>query len=72
MDYDSGPYIVTIPAGQTTATFDIPVNDDNILEINEHLMLTFNVTSLPSGVILGDPGKAIVTIVDNDRKCFSC
>ena len=35
MDYTSGPYTVTFPAGQTTATFNIPITDDMILEINE-------------------------------------
>ena len=68
MDYTSGPYTVTFPAGQTTATFDVPINDDDILEGNENFILTINPSSLPSDVSVGDPDQATVTIVDNDRK----
>ena len=68
MDYTSGPYTVTFPAGQTTATFDVPINDDDILEGNENFILTIDQTSLPSNVTRGDPGEATVTIVDDDRK----
>ena len=68
MDYDSGPFPVTIPAGQTTATFDVPINDDNILEGNENFTLTINEPSLPTGVTRGDRGQAAVTIMDNDCK----
>ena len=72
MDYDSGPYTVTIPAGQTTATFDVPITDDMILEGNENFMLTINGTSLPNSVTLGIPDEATVAIVDNDRKYIAC
>ena len=68
MDYTSGLYTVTFPAGQTTTTLNIPINDDDILEIDENFMLTINQTSLPTDVTHGNPGQATVTIVDNDRK----
>ena len=68
MDYTSGPYTVTFPAGQTTATFDVPINDDNILEGNENFILTIDGTSLPTGITRGSPGEATVTIVDDDCK----
>ena len=68
MDYDSGPYTVTFPAGQTTATFNISINDDTILEGNENFMLTINETSLPTGVTRGTPSEATVTIVEDDGK----
>ena len=68
MDYTSGPYTVTFPAGQTTTTFDVPINDDNILEGNENFMLTISPSSLPINVVVGDPSQATVTILDNDRK----
>ena len=44
-----------------------------ILEGNENFMLTIDSNSLPAGgtIIVGDPGQATVTIVDNDRKLFS-
>ena len=65
MDYTSGPYTVTIPAGRITATFNVPINDDNILEGNENFMLTIN-SSLPNGVTRGTPSQATVIIMDND------
>ena len=68
MDYDSGPYTVILPAGVTIVSFDVPINDDMILEDDESLILTINPSSLPTGVIVGTPGQATVTIVDNDRK----
>ena len=68
MDYDSGPYTVIFPTGQTTATFDVPINDDDILEIDENFMLTIDETSLPTGVTSGTPSTTTVTIMDDDRK----
>ena len=67
MDYTSGPYTVTFSAGQTTATFNVPITDDNISEGDENFMLTINQT-LPDGVTRGDPFEATVSIFDNDRK----
>ena len=68
MDYTSGPYTVTFPAGSTTATFDVPINDDNILDGDEDFILTIDQTSLPTGVTRGSLGEATVTIVDDDGK----
>ena len=68
MDYTSGPYTVTIPAGSTTTTFNIPINDDDILEIDEDFMLTIDTSSIPGSVRLGTPSESTVTILDDDRK----
>ena len=68
MDYTSGPYTVTFPAGQTTATFDVPINDDDILEGDEEFILTIISSSLPIGITHGTPYEATVTIVDNESK----
>ena len=68
MDYTSGPYTVIIPAGQTNATFDVPIIDDSILEGNEDFIITINSSSLPSDVNVGTPGEATVNIVDDDCK----
>ena len=68
MDYTSGPYTVTIPAGQTTATFNIPINNDMILESDEDFKLNIDESSLPGSVRLGTPDEATVIIMDNDRK----
>ena len=67
MDYTSGPYTVTIPAGVTMVAFNVPINDDMILEGDENFMLTIDET-LPDGVTRGTPPEATVTIVDDDRK----
>jgi len=67
VDYNSGPYPVTFPAGVTRVTFDIPITDDSILEGSENFLLTIDQSSLPS-VICDDPDEAIVTIVEDDSK----
>ena len=67
MDYTSGPYSVTFPAGVTSVPFNISINDDNISEENENFTLTID-SSLPTGVMVGNPGQATVTIMDNDCK----
>ena len=68
IDYGSGPYIVTIPSGTTTAQFDVAISDDTILEGNENFNLTIMASSEPKRVSIGNPAQATVTIVDNDGK----
>ena len=69
MDYTSGLYTVTFPAGVTSAPFSIPINNDYALEDEENFMLTINPSSLPTGVTRSnDSGQATVTIVDNACK----
>ena len=68
MDYDSGPYTVTIPVGMTSVTFDVSINDDDIFEGDENFMLTIDLSSLPNGVNPSIPGEATVTIVNDDCK----
>ena len=68
MDYGSGPYTVTFPAGTTSVPFDVPINNDDILEGNEDFTLTIDPASVPTGGSVGSPDQATVTIVDNDRK----
>ena len=67
MDYTSGLYSVTFPAGVMSVLFNISINDDNIFEDNENFTLTINL-SLPRSVMVGHPGQASVIIVDNDCK----
>ena len=52
----------------TTASFNIPIIDDNILENNEDMQIEINVSSLPSRVGVSNPGQATVTIVDRDSE----
>ena len=67
-DYASGPYNVTIPAGQTSGSFDVPIINDNVLESHENLMLAIAPESLPKLVSHGNPDMATVTIVNDDSK----
>ena len=69
VDYISGPFRVTIPAGQTTATFDVPITNDNTYEENESFKLSIVQSSTPDGVRVGNPRRATVVIEDDDCKC---
>ncbi len=61
-DYTGGQVILQIPPGETTGILEIPIIDDKIMESSE----TFQVVlSDVEGTVL-DPGKATVTIEDND------
>lgn len=56
--------IVSVPAGQSSASVQIPIVDDTLDEPNE----TFTATlSQPAGATLATPTTATVTIVDNDE-----
>ena len=68
VDYGSGEYNITIPAGSNNASFDIPIIDDGIFEQNEDFYLTIDQLSSLSGVIIGNPHRVVVNIFDNDRK----
>ena len=67
MDYNSGPYSVTFPAGMTSVRFNIPIDDDDINEDMEFFTITIN-SLLPTGVMSGNPDQARVMIKDNDCK----
>ena len=67
MDYVSGPYSIMISAGDTTASFYIAINDDDILEDDEKFDLSINRLS-PSSQVNADPDNATVTIVDNEGR----
>ena len=49
-------------------TFDVPINDDNILEGNEIFKFTIDISSLHSDVTASNPLQATVTVTDNDCK----
>jgi len=69
VDYDSGPYTVTVPAGQTSVLFNVFIIDDSILEKNEMFSLNIDTVSLPKRVIVDIPHETtVITIVDNDGK----
>ena len=66
IDYEGGPYTVTISAGETSSSLNISINDDNILEENETFVL--NISLHDNCVVLGSPSETTVTIVANDGK----
>ena len=66
VDYDSGPYTVTFTAGQTSVSFDVPINNDNIFEASETFSLTIDPSSLPSRVTLSSSATLTATILDDD------
>ena len=66
VDYDSGPYTVTIPAGMASAPFNVAINDDNTFESREVFYLT--IFSLPSRVTLSSSATLSATILDDDCK----
>lgn len=66
VDYVSGLYPVTFPAGQTTAVLSIPVINDSTLEGNENFVVS--IVSLLSRVVTTDPYESTVIIVDDDGK----
>ena len=62
---------MTIPAGQISVPFDVPINDDNVFEENEEFLLTIDQSSSLNGVIIGSPNVAAVKISDNDGESVS-
>ena len=68
VDYDSGPFDITFPAGETLAVFNVSIIDDNIMEGNENFTLSVDPSSLPNSVTIGDPGHTTVIIIDDDSK----
>ena len=65
VDYNSGPYNVIIPAGVTSVSFNITINNDNVLEHNETFNLTIINGSLPEKFILGEIYTTEVTILSD-------
>jgi len=70
VDYGSGPYTVTIPAGETSIQFDVVITDDNIVEGSEEFSLAIQSKSFPATVTRTNPGQMMITILDNDSKLF--
>ena len=62
VDYISGPYNVTFPIGSTSASVDIIINADNIVENNEEFLV--NIFSITNNHTIDDPRQVVVTILD--------
>jgi len=63
IDYDPGPYNLTVPAGNTSLLFTVPLAIDAILESNEEFEMMIDGASL-NVLISTEPAR--VVIVDND------
>ena len=67
VDYNSGPYNVTFPAGVTNVSFNVLINNDNILEVNEEFNLIIRHSS-SSSITTGSPHNTTVIILNDDSK----
>ena len=65
VDYNSGPYNVIFPAGVTSVSFNIIINNDTVLEYNETFNLTIINGSLPKNFIVGEIYITEVTILSD-------
>ncbi|MDX1978093.1 MAG: Calx-beta domain-containing protein [Pseudanabaenaceae cyanobacterium bins.68] len=63
-DFDNSPITVTFAPGETSKTITIPILNDAIAEPNETVNLSL--TAITSGITIGSPSTATLTIVDND------
>ena len=68
VDYDSGPYTAIFPAGSTSATFNVTIHDDNLLEVDEDIH--FEVISITNNHIIAGLVTGTVTIIDTTSKFF--
>ena len=62
-DYTATNGTLMIPAGATSATFSVPINDDQLRESAETVLLTLNNST---GAGLSTPETATLTIIDNE------
>ena len=62
-DYTAHAGTLTIPAGQTSASFSVPITDDAVPEGGETVLLSL---SNASGALLATPSSATLTILAND------
>ncbi len=63
-DFTAGPYTATFADGATTASFTIPIIDDNIFEGSETIVLS--IASVNNAGAIGAPSVTTVTIAEND------
>ena len=66
-DYDSGIYMVEIPASRSLVPFNVSITDDSVFEGNENFTVTI-IVSLSTGILVGEPGQITVFIIDDDRE----
>ena len=72
VDYSAYPTSVTIPAGQTSYSFSVPITDDNRSENNETVIVSIKPQTTPANVsndfhVSAGKGSATTTIVDDSQ-----
>ena len=60
---------MTFPAGVTNVSFNVLINNDNILEVNEEFSLIIRHSS-SSSITTGSPHNTTVIILNDDSKCI--
>ena len=69
VDYNTGPYSVTFPIGSTNASFNITINNDDVLEDDE--IFTLHISPVTSGLNVGTPNvQTTVYVTNNFSKYF--
>ena len=68
VDYHSGPYNITFPAGMTIMPFNVSIYNDTILEGDEQFTLNINNATLPNNIITNSSSRATMIIRDDDSK----
>ena len=68
-DYSGVPPSVTIASGATSATFSFSAGDDDLVEEDEVVTVTFG--TLPGSVIEGSPATTTVTITNDDEPSWA-
>jgi hypothetical protein len=63
-DYEAASGTLYFGPGETSLTFDVPVNEDTLDEANETFLV--KLINPTSGATLGTPNTSTVTIADND------
>ena len=65
-DYTPGPYTITFLAGTLSASIDVLILDDKVLEEDERFNLILSSLSVSTSV--GDIDQVTVTIMDDDSE----
>ena len=69
-DYIPGPFNVTFTAGEIGVELEIFLINDSILENDEDFHLVIDRINLPGGLTIGNHDTTVVTIIDDDGKCY--
>nr|WNS50027.1 Na-Ca exchanger/integrin-beta4-like protein [Halisarca dujardinii] len=65
-DYVGGPYSVVFTAGQQSAIFSVPTNDDSVAEMDQVFKVMITGSDQSDKVVIAQPDTCYVTIEDDD------